>query len=149
MFDWMCNPDWTARIPEIIDRSVSIKRDVVRTDEFDNGLRQTLNLGHTFGHAIEKCSDYTISHGKAVAIGMAMICRAAKCPDTDRILGLLERFGLPTTTKLPATDLWQATLSDKKRSGDLIDMIVPSRIGSCKLVPTDTKSIKTFIEEGM
>ena len=53
----------------VISRCVEMKRDYVCEDEFDNGVRRKLNLGHTIGHAIEKCSDYTIPHGHAVAAG--------------------------------------------------------------------------------
>ena len=134
---------------EVIARCIQWKRDVVAADEFDRGQRMLLNLGHTIGHAIEKCSNYGISHGKAVAIGLAMVCRASKCPDTERIIALLEKFGLPTTTDLPAKDLWKAALSDKKRSADTVNLIVPRNIGDCAIVPTPVESLKSFIEEGM
>ena len=133
----------------VIARCVEHKRNVVTGDEFDHGKRMLLNLGHTVGHAIEKCSNYAISHGKAVAIGMAMICRAVKCPDADRISALLEKFGLPITTTLPAKSLWDAALSDKKRSGNLVNLIAPNAIGNCSIVPTKVDELKTFIEEGM
>jgi 3-dehydroquinate synthase len=133
----------------VITRCVEHKRNVVVGDEFDRGQRMLLNLGHTIGHAIETCSDYTISHGKAVAIGMAMVCRAAKCPDADRISALLEKFGLPTTTNLPAKALWEAALSDKKRSAQMVNLIIPNAIGDCSVIPTAIEKLKTFIEEGM
>ena len=53
-------------------RCVEIKRDIVEQDEFDLGVRQYLNFGHTIGHSIEKNSGYEISHGRAVAIGMVL-----------------------------------------------------------------------------
>ena len=134
---------------EVIARCIRHKRDVVAGDEFDRGQRMLLNLGHTIGHAIESCSDYQITHGQAVAIGMAMVCRASKCPDTDRIVGLLQKFGLPTATDLPAESLWEAACKDKKRSGDAVKLIVPKTIGHCEIVPTSTKNLKTFIKEGM
>lgn len=133
----------------VIAQCVEHKRNVVAGDEFDRGGRMLLNLGHTMGHAIEKCSNYEISHGKAVAIGMAMVCRATKCPDTGRITALLEKFGLPTATDLPTGQLWEAALSDKKRSGDVVNLIVPKSIGACGIVPTPVEDLKTFIEEGM
>lgn len=133
----------------VIARCIELKRDVVAADEFDRGQRMLLNLGHTIGHAIENCSDYTISHGRAVAIGIAMVCRAAKCPDAQRITALLEKFGLPTATDLPAKLLWEAALSDKKRSGDAVNLIVPRAISDCAIVPTPVENLKTFIEEGM
>ena len=61
---------------DVIARCVAHKRDIVAEDEFENGSRRLLNLGHTVGHAVEKCSGYTVSHGAAVAIGTAVMARA-------------------------------------------------------------------------
>ena len=61
---------------DVIARCVELKRDVVAQDEFDTGLRMKLNLGHTVGHAVEAESHFSISHGKAVAIGTAIVARA-------------------------------------------------------------------------
>ena len=133
----------------VIARCVELKRDVVAQDEFDTGARMKLNLGHTIGHAIEKCSNYAISHGQAVAIGTAIIGRAAKCPDCARILALLEAFGLPISTEFSAEELAQAALSDKKRSGGTVNLIIPKAIGDCQIVPTAAQNLQAFIEEGL
>ena len=133
----------------VISRCIRLKRDVVELDEFESGKRMLLNLGHTFGHAIEKCSDYSISHGKAVSIGMAMVSRAVKCPDTERILTLLRQFCLPTVTEYSADALLEAAMADKKRHDSTISLIIPKAIGDCEIVPTPLNSLKTFIEEGM
>lgn len=133
----------------VIARCIEHKRNCVERDEFDRGQRMKLNLGHTIGHAIEKCSNYTISHGKAVAIGMVTVCRATKCRDTDRIIAVLKQFGLPTSTEISPEALCRAALSDKKRSGDTVHLIVPKAIGDCAIVPTSLEDLKTFIEEGM
>ncbi len=133
----------------VLARCIEHKRNCVEQDEFDQGQRMLLNLGHTIGHAIEKCSDYTVSHGKAVSIGISMVCRATKCPHTGRIIALLEKFGLPTATCLATKELYKAALSDKKRSADTVSLIVPKAIGDCAIVPTAVENLKTFIEEGM
>jgi 3-dehydroquinate synthase len=133
----------------VIARCIAHKRNCVEQDEFDQGQRMLLNLGHTIGHAIEKCSNYNLSHGKAVAIGIAMVCRAFKCPDADRIISLLEQFGLPTKTDLPAKALMEAALSDKKRSGNTVKLIVPKSIGHCDILAINIDEMITFIEEGM
>ena len=108
-----------------------------------------LNLGHTIGHGVERCSNYTVSHGKAVAIGTAIVARASHCPDTERILDCLTRFVLPTTTSYSAEDLFQASLSDKKRSGDTVSLIIPRAIGDCCIVPTPVNELKTLIQAGL
>ena len=128
---------------------VACKRDVVNADEFDRGRRQLLNLGHTFGHAVEAASHFTVSHGRAVAIGMAIVSRASNCGDTPRILALLEKFGLPTRTDYSADDLFTYTLSDKKRSGGTVNLIIPHAIGDCAIVPTKVESLKSFIQAGL
>ena len=133
----------------VIARCVELKRNVVAADEFDRGTRMKLNLGHTVGHAIEKCSKYAISHGKAVAIGMSIVLKAARCPDRDRITSLLTQFGLPTTTEYSAEALCKCSLHDKKRSGDQVNLVIPNTIGDCAIVPTTFESLKSFIEEGL
>lgn len=133
----------------VITRCVSWKRDVVMADEFDTGTRQKLNLGHTVGHSIEAASNFTISHGQAVAIGMAIVTRACHCPDGDRILTLLESFQLPTATLFSADVLYAYTLSDKKRAGNTIHMILPMGIGNCIIRPIPIDNLKPFLEEGL
>ena len=133
----------------VIARCVEMKRDVVMADEFDTGARMKLNLGHTIGHGVEASSDFTLSHGKSVAIGIAIVSRASNCTDTHRILGILEKFGLPVTTGTDADTLFRYALSDKKRCGGTVNLIIPQTIGNCEIVPTDVEEIKSFIEEGL
>ena len=133
----------------VIARCVELKRDVVMEDEFDTGARMKLNLGHTIGHGIEAHSQFAVSHGKAVAMGMAIVARASKCPDAAKILNCLEGFGLPTRTHCTAEDIFQHALSDKKRSGGTVSLIVPNTIGDCTIVPTAVEELKSFIQEGL
>ena len=133
----------------VISVCVGMKRDVVRGDEFDRGQRALLNLGHTVGHAVEACSGFTLLHGEGVAIGMAIVSRASACADTPRIVALLEQFGLPTRTDYSADDLFTYTLSDKKRSGGTVNLIIPRAIGDCVIVPTKVESLKSFIQAGL
>ena len=133
----------------VIARCVCWKRDVVMEDEFDTGARMKLNLGHTIGHGIEARSNFSLSHGKSVAVGMAIVAKASNCPDTTRIRRILEQFGLPTTTDYPVDDIFRYTLSDKKRSGGEIHLILPRRIGLCDIVPTPIDQLKSFIQAGL
>lgn len=143
------------QLESVISQCVQFKRTVVMQDEFDNGMRQMLNLGHTFGHGVEAASNFQISHGEAVAIGMAMIVRAAAAQNIcstetrDRLLSLLERFQLPLQSIFSADTIYDAALSDKKRSGDTINLIIPSQIGCCKIFPTPIQQMKSIIEAGM
>lgn len=133
----------------VIRRCVELKCAVVMEDEFDTGARMKLNLGHTIGHGVEAKSDYTISHGNAVAIGMAVVSRAAKCRDYDRIQAILKQFRLPTETDYSGDDLYDGTLSDKKRTGGTVNLIIPRAIGECTIVPTPVEILKSFIEAGL
>ncbi len=139
----------------VIARCVELKRDVVAEDEFDTGARMKLNLGHTVGHGVEAGSNFTVSHGKAVAIGMAIVSRmSAKlgiCSQqtAQRIVSILQQFGLPTETDQSAASLFQFSLSDKKRSGGNVNMILPERIGSCRICPTPTSQLESMIEAGL
>lgn len=134
---------------KVIAQCIRWKRNVVMEDEFDTGARMKLNLGHTIGHGVEARSHFTLSHGKSVAIGMAIVAKASKCPDEDRIRQLLQHFGLPTTTDYPVDDIYRYTLSDKKRSGGEINLILPRRIGLCDIVPTPIAQLKSFIQAGL
>ena len=133
----------------VIARCVELKRDVVMEDEFDTGMRMKLNLGHTIGHGVEARSNFTLSHGKAVAIGMAIASRASQCADTLRILHILELFGLPSTTNFPVEDIYEYTLSDKKRNGSTLNLIIPRAIGCCDIVETPVEQLKSFIQAGL
>ena len=133
----------------VITRCVDWKRNAVARDEFDTGERMLLNLGHTFGHGIEAHSHFTLSHGQAVAIGMAIVSRASRCADAERIISLLERFGLPTAIDFSVEDILSYVLSDKKRTGGTVNLIVPESIGCCRIVPTPVESLKSFLEAGL
>lgn len=139
----------------VIARCIELKRDVVAVDEFDKGLRQKLNLGHTFGHGIEAASNFTLSHGKAVAIGMAMAARCGtKAGITepgvlDEVLRVLNRFALPVHTEYAPEDILNSALSDKKRFGGTVNLIIPKTIGSCIISPTAVESLSAMIEAGM
>ena len=139
----------------VITRCVEWKRNVVAEDEFDTGSRMKLNLGHTIGHGVEAKSDFSISHGQGVAVGMTIVARAAArqemCSDTCslRIQSILYRFQLPVSVDYSAEEIYTYTLSDKKRSGGSIRLIIPREIGCCDIVPTPISELKTFIEAGL
>lgn len=139
----------------VISRCVELKRDVVADDEYDRSSRQKLNLGHTIGHGIEACSQYAISHGSAVAAGIAIVTRAAvdrgicNADTCQQVLYVLKKFGLPVQTDFDAASLYTWALSDKKRSADTVNLIVPKVIGDCMILPTKTEDLNSFIEAGL
>ena len=144
------NLDLTA----VIARCVEMKRDIVCEDEYDKGLRQLLNLGHTFGHAIESVSDYSIPHGHCVAMGMAMICRAAAAQGlcssaaAQEVTDLLTLYGLPTESPYGLAELSSAVLSDKKIVGSAISLVVPREVGRCELRKVPATELHSWLAAG-
>lgn len=145
----------TADPGEVIARCIAYKAGVVERDETEQGERKLLNLGHTVGHAIEKCSGFTIPHGHAVAAGLAIMARAAETlvwteePLAERIAACLAKNDLPTGTDYPAEALAQAALSDKKRAGDTITVVVPQRMGVCELKKLPVSELPGLIAAGL
>lgn len=139
----------------VIARCVALKRDVVIEDEKDTGSRMKLNLGHTFGHAVEAHSRFTLSHGKSVAIGLAIIARASAsmgiCSEADaaRIVSVLKAFGLPVQAQYTAEALLPYLLSDKKRSGGTVNLILPEAIGRCVVSPTPVSQLQSILQAGL
>lgn len=154
-FDYLRSTGVSFDREKVIRRCVELKRDVVAEDEFDTGARMKLNLGHTVGHGVEAMSRFAISHGKAVAIGTAIVSRAAAknglLPQEDArvIADTLQAYGLPITTQYSAEELAQFMLSDKKRSGGTVNLIIPREIGRCEIVPTPVEKLAAFVEEGL
>ena len=130
----------------VIAACVSMKRDVVMRDEFDRGDRMLLNFGHTLGHCVEKLSHYEVEHGYGVAMGMAVITKAAEqmgiCESGvyDELVKVLKDYGLPASIEYNVEDMYQAALADKKNAAGVMRIIVPQRIGKCaiKTIPVET-----------
>ncbi len=141
-------------LEQIIVRCVQLKNIVVTEDEFDLGLRQLLNFGHTIGHSIEKCSNFEITHGHAVAIGMAIITRGSKAlgitppEDAERLENLIKKFGLPVKCEFDTDALYTPAVSDKKRTHGDITVIVMEKIGKCVLHKIPVENLKELIENG-
>ena len=139
----------------IIARCVQNKATVVEQDEFDTGMRQLLNLGHTAAHAIEKLSDFTISHGSAVAMGTVLIMRAMVAKrlcakgDLEALMDLNAKQGLPTECPYSADALASIALSDKKRAGDSITLVVPYAIGDCRLCKIPAADLSAWFAKGL
>ena len=126
-------------LQSLIKRNIQIKSGIVAKDERDRtGQRALLNFGHTVGHAIERAGNYRkFLHGEAVSLGIVAACaisvKRAGLPTDQRaaIVGLLERFGLPTRLppKFPRKKILDAVKFDKKFHDGKIRFVVTSRIG--------------------
>ena len=123
---------------DVVARSIEIKASIVGQDEREGGIRKTLNFGHTIGHAVELCSDYSILHGNAVAIGMA--CEAeiaeligvAERGTARRVRDALVEARLPVAapTAMSRDAILRATHTDKKARGGRVEYTLPIRIGT-------------------
>ena len=139
LFDLLKDGKWHAEMVSVIETCVKAKAQLVEEDERDTGSRQLLNLGHTLGHAVEKCSDFGISHGHAVAIGMVYAAKIAidlnlcEAVVLKEIKAALTANHLPLQAPYTAQALCDVALSDKKRTGKSITFVLPHAIGDCRL----------------
>ena len=153
-FDELLEKPVSEQYEHVIATCVNIKKHYVENDEFDTGLRMKLNLGHTFGHAVETCSGYTILHGQAVAMGMAAVTKAASemglcSKETEvRVLEILDRYELPKDISFKIDEMYEAMLVDKKNTGAVTNLIVPTAIGNCRIMKIPTDKLKGWLEEG-
>ena len=144
-----------GQIEAVIAACVRNKAAIVENDEFDKGQRQLLNLGHTVGHAIEACSELSISHGSAVAIGMVIVTRAAVkmgiCGEDElsELMEVIRDADLPTECEFSAEELAAVATSDKKRAGDSISLVLPYGIGDSRLYKINVSELRGFIEKGL
>ena len=142
-------------INEIVEKCVIFKRDVVERDEFDNGERKLLNLGHTAAHGIEKVSSYSLTHGQAVAVGTVIATKIAEnfgiCEKGtyEQVEKMLIKHNLPIKYDITAKQLCDAALSDKKRGGEKITLVLPEKIGKCILYDVNVADLQEIFSKAL
>jgi 3-dehydroquinate synthase len=140
--------------PKVLERlvcqSVRIKASVVQADEFEKGERKKLNLGHTWGHAVEKVTG--LSHGKSVSIGMEFAARFSVSKgllenrDYMKIMNLLRELDLPICINENPMRIYEALTKDKKKANEFIDFILLKGIGNVTIERLPLDEIRDFIE---
>ena len=138
----------------ILQKSARAKVSIVEQDFKEAGLRQVLNFGHTFGHAIEAKSEYALLHGEAIGIGMIYANKVAQklekqAPETDQtIRRLLEKFGLPTELPegMQLEDLMPYIIQDKKKSGEEISFIIAPEMGQYEIVKLTSQELLDLLK---
>lgn len=139
----------------LVATCIQHKADIVAEDEKDTGRRQLLNLGHTFGHAVEAHSGYTIRHGQGVAMGMAMIVRAGVSRGfgtkklVKEIEASLENNRLPLQSPYAAEALLPYVGRDKKARGDKIHLVIAEKIGQARILEVPIEEIKNWLEASL
>ena len=144
------------KIADFTARSVAIKSGVVERDERESGERMLLNFGHTLGHAIEKCCDFTkYAHGEAVGIGMLMMARAGEAAGltasgtVERIETVLQKCGMPTACEFTLEELCAAAMLDKKRRGEKMNIVLLRDIGDSFVYQIKCADLLGFVSGGM
>ena len=131
--------------------AVAVKANIVKEDEREGGVRRLLNLGHTLGHAIEKCT-HEVNHGEAVAIGMSLVAHAAvRRGDlgedvAERIDRVLMQLGLKLEMPVTMTEMLREVKYDKKKKNNTIRLIVPKRIGECAVVEMSFEELEQLFK---
>lgn len=126
-------------LQSIVLGSVAVKSAIVAEDEHESGRRRVLNLGHTIGHAIEKCT-HELNHGEAVAVGLSMIAHASvrlgiMTEDVaERIDVLLQKLGFELRIPVAMHALMREVKYDKKKKDNILRVVVPESIGACRVV---------------
>ena len=144
-----------ANLEEVISHAVAYKSKIVTEDPQEHGVRKLLNLGHTAAHAIERLSDFKISHGHAVAIGTAIVTRAAVkrgILDSDvsvRILDTIKRNNLPVHCQYMAKDMAKIAALDKKAAASDITVILPEMIGRCRMKKIPISEVESLFSDGL
>ena len=137
----------------IVERCAKLKMEIVGRDLYESGERRLLNFGHTFGHAIERCSGGGTAHGEAVAMGMKMAAQVAErlglCSAETRLTieNDLAAAGFAHPCPIPAYALTESIRADKKVSGDTIHLILPHAIGDIRDVPVPMARIGQLLTE--
>jgi 3-dehydroquinate synthase len=138
-----------AALDELIPRNIQIKARVVSRDERESGLREILNFGHTFGHALESVTRYRCyQHGEAVGWGMIAASflghelGLTRADDVSRIVALIRRLGpLPAWPRVAAATLVKAMRSDKKARGGVVRFVLSPRIGEARSYDSISSSV--------
>ncbi len=150
IFDIMKNKNILENLANLITLAIKIKRDIVEEDEFDNGKRMVLNLGHTLAHSIEKLSNFKIRHGLAVAIGlyiMAVTCEKNKMltsGDMQEIDKMYDNLKLNKKSPFSISDMTKEIVFDKKAENANITLIVIKAIGDVVLSKMTLKKSEEF-----
>ncbi len=127
----------------LVRAALEVKRGYIESDEYEADQRRILNYGHTFGHALESLTAYSIPHGLAVAWGMDLVNWIAlrrgtlSQADFDRVHGFVQaRLPCRIPVRVAASALLQAARRDKKAAGDSVHLLLPTGVGDVRIVKT-------------
>jgi len=147
LFRWLESGSWKLEVGDWLVRAIRVKVDIVARDPFEQSERAKLNLGHTFGHTLEKLSAYSMRHGDTVAIGLVcathLAARLKLCDASlvTRVSGLLRALELPTRVpiEMSADAILDAMSTDKKRVNGRLRFVLPRAPGEVVMVDDVTR----------
>lgn len=144
------DPGFTA---QMVKRCCELKAEVVSKDERESSLRAILNYGHTFGHAVESSSGFTVPHGEAVAVGMCM-ASALACElgimsrgEAERQSALIRGCGLPCGVPFDAETVYRALFKDKKTVGGKLRFVLTPKNGKSEIVNVENGMARDILEK--
>ncbi len=133
----------------MIRRNAIIKTKVVQKDEFEKGERRLLNFGHTIGHALE--NQYELLHGQAISIGMTYACHISEkftgFKQTGKVVGLLEKYNLPTYAFFNKQKVFDVLKMDKKRERKEMNYVLLEKIGKGVIKSISLKQLERIIQD--
>lgn len=140
-----------------IQRSVRTKARIVSEDPHERGARRLLNLGHTFGHALESASKYNLLHGEAVALGLVLAAQCTRAlgfiedaSHEARLVALMRALQLPLEApKLDAEEACSFLRSDKKNAGTALRFVRCEAPGACQVTQVARESLERFLENAL
>ena len=133
----------------LVQKNVRIKASVVQEDEFEKGERRLLNFGHTLGHAIENI--YELSHGQAISIGMTAASRISEqlngFKESDRVMYLLDQYGLPTLAEFDKKKAMEVLKMDKKTVSGTMNYVLLEKIGKGTVQEIPLQQLEELINQ--
>ena len=152
--EYINNDQLSDKLDEVIEKCIEIKTSIVSKDEFEKtGLRKLLNAGHTFAHALENISNYSISHGKAVGTGLVyetILSNHLEYCDLDtvnQIAKAVKKFNLMLEFDYSFEDIVDHMTMDKKNDNNLISFILPEKLGKCKEIMMKSSELKDIFKQ--
>ena len=140
-----------TKVMDLILNCLKIKKEIIENDEFENGKRALLNLGHTIGHAIEALSDFKESHGECVVKGLKKVIDISKQYYSfgddvyNQMLDMIEYSGILCDYDYPKEEIVKKILHDKKANCDGINFILLKDIGMPRIVKLTLMEINKYL----
>lgn len=138
-----------TQLSGLLRKNALIKTKVVQQDEFETGQRRLLNFGHTLGHALE--TQYELTHGQAISIGMVAACRFSEklvgFRQTEKLIQLLEKFNLPVYAEFDKEKVFKVMKMDKKRERKEINYVLIEKIGKATIKPISINQLAKLLQD--